>query len=251
MSDIKDEDIKSMLIQHTLYLQNSIFDKGKPLNLDGADISEKFLKGADLSYASLQHTIAFECNFKGASLNEANCHDINAQYANFTYASCVNAIFVKADLSGANLMNADFRGANLAYADLRNANIRGANFEGANLIGTLIDAHTVANDGMCITGYVRAGEHIVTVEISEAVARVTPLGTRTSRCKSVRVVNIDSLIINDDGSGFNKRQVVDPISKLVFRKGLITVSPKFNSDNRVISGDGIEFYITELEAQLA
>ena len=79
--------------------------EGKKENLQGADLGNKKLMGA---------------NLPGADLTDA---DLSISY------------LIKADLSKANLTNADMTGAVMSEANLKGANLKGAELEDAFLHG--------------------------------------------------------------------------------------------------------------------
>ena len=88
---IRNEELREILNQHKLWLENS--NKGERANLSGADLSGAYLSGADLSGA----------NLSGADLSGANLS--------------------RADLSGADLSRAD-----LDFSQL-NLSCKGLNFK--------------------------------------------------------------------------------------------------------------------------
>ena len=91
--------------------------------LRGADLSDAFLGGADLSEADL-----YGADLSGASLSEADLSEANLRGANLYDVSPVPA-----DLSGADLRSADLSGASLSEADLSGASLSEADLSGANL----------------------------------------------------------------------------------------------------------------------
>ncbi len=87
-------------------------------------ISQRDLKGVDLSYAYLRGT-----NLRGANLSEANLIRANLIRANLTHANLSGVDLSRAYLRDTNLKGADLSGANLSgtylkYADLSGANLR-------------------------------------------------------------------------------------------------------------------------------
>ena len=98
-----------------------------------ADLSNKCLRGVNLSSVTLQ---------------KANLCDVDLRNANLVNSDLRYSVLLNADLSGADLTVADLRGANLqraclqkadlfgvdlSGADLREADLRGAHLCGANL----------------------------------------------------------------------------------------------------------------------
>jgi uncharacterized protein YjbI with pentapeptide repeats len=108
-------------------------------HLIGADLREAFLNGADLSDAFLN----------GAHLNDAFLRD-----AHLDSTHLHGADLREADLSGADLRAADLNGANLSGAHLNSANLRSAELSGANLSGTNLsnaDLHDADLNGAKLT----------------------------------------------------------------------------------------------------
>ena len=91
-----------------------------------ANLSDAYLRGANLSSA----------NLRGANLSGANLSDANLSSANLSGAN----------LSDANLSSANLRGANLSGANLSSANLRGANLSGANLSGAKVNGLALVGD---------------------------------------------------------------------------------------------------------
>ena len=84
--------------------------------LEGANLTETYLYGADLRGA----------NLTGADLTGADLYGANLTGANLSRANLLHT-----DLRDANLEGANLEGAHLSYADLRCANLTGANLTGA------------------------------------------------------------------------------------------------------------------------
>jgi len=133
------------------------------VDLRGADLSERILKGvklrradlrdvklieADLSGADLGYTNGNRVNFNraklsGAKLFGARLHRSNFYEADLHEANIYRADFYKADLRRANLsgavlnrawlVEADLSGANLSYADLREADLTKAKLCGSDI----------------------------------------------------------------------------------------------------------------------
>lgn len=105
-------------------------------DLRGANLSKIYLYGArlhkadfrdaDLTGATLMHTVLVRAQFNGANLKDAN----------LGLADLLAADFTEADLSHANLNRADLTMANLSRANLTGANLRFANLQGATLFET-------------------------------------------------------------------------------------------------------------------
>jgi Pentapeptide repeats (8 copies) len=84
-------------------------------DLNGRDLSRRFLRHADLREAQLANTNLYMADLAGASLNGAN--------------------LAGANLAGANFKEADLRGAILTGANVLVADLQGAILNGANLLG--------------------------------------------------------------------------------------------------------------------
>ena len=118
-------ELKSILTQHSCWLENPLDPKGRRADLSEADLYEANLHKADLSRADLHKADLYE-----ADLYEANLHGANLRGANLHKADLYGA-----DLSGVNLSEADLSGANLHKANLYGANLRRTDLNGANLSG--------------------------------------------------------------------------------------------------------------------
>jgi uncharacterized protein YjbI with pentapeptide repeats len=119
------------------YLRNANLSSAK---LRGADFSEVELSGADLSGADFSYANLRGADFSGANLSGAELSEANLRGADLIGADLIGADFSGASLRGAylsraNLRGADLSGADLSGADLSGASLRGADFSGANLRG--------------------------------------------------------------------------------------------------------------------
>jgi uncharacterized protein YjbI with pentapeptide repeats len=85
--------------------------------LKDADLSNRDLRGVNLSNASLE-----SANFSNTDLTNVDLSNANLKSANFQGANLSGV-----NLGETNLKNADFSGANLENANLKNANLKGAN----------------------------------------------------------------------------------------------------------------------------
>ncbi len=126
-------DIKKILEDHAAWIADNAQGKRADLSeayLRGANLSEADLSGADLSEADLSEAYLSGANLSGADLSEADLRGAYLSGANLRRANLRGANLSEADLRGA-----DLRGANLSEADLRGAYLRGANLRGAKLSG--------------------------------------------------------------------------------------------------------------------
>ena len=110
----------------------------QPMSLSKADLSNKDLRGANLSGALLYKTNLNKTDLRGANLSNAVLLEADLSEANLSEADLRGAILSNADLReaslfDANLFDADLRGAILRGANLSNANMLGANLSGADL----------------------------------------------------------------------------------------------------------------------
>lgn len=105
------------------------------LELQGANLSSKNLRGADctrvnLSQANLSGAVLQSANFSQAQLKDANLSNANLRGADLAGANLNGADLRGADLKGANLSNTDLRYADLTDADLMGTDLARANMEG-------------------------------------------------------------------------------------------------------------------------
>ncbi len=99
-------------------------------NLADADLSDMELDGANLSEAVLDGAELFDSNLANTNLKMATMRGADLSGANLGGAE-----LYKADLREASLIGADLSGAYLAEADLTGADLRGVKLEGADLGG--------------------------------------------------------------------------------------------------------------------
>ena len=98
--------------------------------LVGADLSDAFLQGVDLSGANLLRANFRSCDirdgsFVGSRLEFADLTSANLRHADLRKADLQNANLEDADLFGADLGQSDLSGARLSKADLRNTDLHG------------------------------------------------------------------------------------------------------------------------------
>ena len=126
-------------------------------NLQGANLYEANLEGADLGFADLQEANLEVANLEGAELQHtklqrAKLWKANLQGANLEYANLQGAFLFETDLQGADLENgklqgaelceANLQGANLEYANLQGADLRKATLQGAAFMGVIVNGAT-------------------------------------------------------------------------------------------------------------
>ena len=112
----------------------------RPLNLFRANLSEKWLGGAelrdaDLRSASLRGADLSRADLRGADLSVANLQGADLKFANLQGADLRHAQLQAADLRNAELQGADLREAQLQGAALSSAKVLGADLRGAALQG--------------------------------------------------------------------------------------------------------------------
>ena len=115
-----------------IYLKSATLEKA---NLQGASLAYADLQNANLKIANLQGADLRISNLQDADLKLANLQGANLRIVNFQNANLFSANLKGADLKSANLQNADLSGANLQDADLSSANLQGADLRSAKLQG--------------------------------------------------------------------------------------------------------------------
>jgi uncharacterized protein YjbI with pentapeptide repeats len=105
------------------------------INLGGADLSGGvYLRGADLSFATLRGANLSEANLSEANLRGANLYDAGLRGADLGGANLSEANLVVAELRDVNLLPyADLRGADLSDAELSDADLSTAHLSNADL----------------------------------------------------------------------------------------------------------------------
>jgi Pentapeptide repeats (8 copies) len=173
-------------------------------NLNGANLREANLRGADLS---------------GANLSEANLRRADLSGANLRRAFLSGAFLNWADLSGANLTAAFLGEANLSRAILSSSNLSGANLSRADLIETNLK-------GANLTSCSVYGISVWNVRLEGAIQSnlvITPFGERTIQIDNLEVAQFVYLLLNND----KIRHVIDTItSKVVLILGRFTPERK-------------------------
>lgn len=125
--------------------------------LEGANLKQVRLWGADLSHAdmesaNLQDAWLGEANLRFAKLLSANLQGANLEGSNLERGNLANANLCvahlkQADLRGASLYDAELERACLDSANLCGSNLMYANLRGASLRETRFDEATVLPDG--------------------------------------------------------------------------------------------------------
>lgn len=115
-----------------IFLKNAILEKA---NLEGADLGYADLQGANMKIANLQGADLRISNLQDADLKLANLQGANLRIVNLQNANLFSANLKGADLKSADLRNADLGSTNLQDADLSSANLQGADLGSAKLQG--------------------------------------------------------------------------------------------------------------------
>ena len=175
-----------------------------------------------------------------------DCDGWKDMRANLTGANLYGADLTRADLTGANLYRADLTEANLTGADLTGANLTGANLTGANLTGTknVPFVPMACPDTGSFTGFKRASDHIVVLEIPADARRLSATG-RKCRCDKALVVRIEEM----DGATSDLTEVTsDRDNSFVYKVGEMVSVPDFCEDRWQECSAGIHFFINRQEA---
>lgn len=221
---ISKDELEKILESHTRWLESDRTDSNYgPANLRNADLSYANLSCINLSYANLSYT-----NLRGADLSCANL-------------SCAN-------LRGADLRNVDLMGANLSCVDLNGADLRSADLRSADLTGAKnipFVPYTCPDFGT-FTGFKKAMEHIVVLEIPEDAKRLSGTG-RKCRCDKAKVLEIQEL----DGTVSDVKEVPSDYDKtFVYRVGECVSVDNFDENRWDECSTGIHFFINRQEAVL-
>ena len=215
-------------------------------NLSYANLSDAYLRGANLSYANLSGANLSDVNLSDANLSDANLSGVNLRGANLSDANLSDAY-----LRGVNLRGAYLRGANLSYANLRGANLSDANLSDANLRGikNLNCPIVCPEEGSFIAfkkayNAIRSRCYIIKLEIPNDALRcsATSRKCRCSKAKVISITNIDGTEANVDAaySGYD--------SEFEYRVGEIIKVDNFDTDRWHECTPGIHFFITRKEA---
>ena len=227
MEKITKEELKTILEQHTLWLDSNETE-GKRADLSGANLSGADLSGADLIFTNLRCA-----NLSYATLSSAN----------LTMANLYGADLSDADLRGADLSGANLSGADLTRADLTDANLSGAKLNRADLADTILDEKEQCRKGIMltepITVYKKSNEgKIITLEIPIG-AKVFSINKNKRRANKAKVIDMQGE--TELSSMYNtnfKYHVGDEIE--------IT---DFDDRYNVECSTGIHFFLTRKEAE--
>ena len=277
MKKITKEELKTILDQHTLWLDSNKTES-KCANLTMADLSGADLSGANLTGVNLTRANLTSANLSGVNLTSADLYGAklnradlsradlsgadlsvaNLSGANLSGADLSVAYLIEAKLSGVDLTNADLTGADLSDADLyrtdltranlTRANLTGAGLTGvnlryANLTDTILDEKEQCRKGVMLTepmtGYKKSNEgKIITLEIPIG-AKVFSINKNKRRANKAKVIDMQGE--TELSSMYNtnfKYHVGDEIE--------IT---DFDDRYNVECSTGIHFFLTRKEAE--
>jgi uncharacterized protein YjbI with pentapeptide repeats len=102
-------------------------------NIRFADASRAFLVGADLNRANLQGIYLYQANMRRADLAWADLKEAFAYEADFQGTILQNADLRAVDFTGSNLSGANLKGARLDGANFENVNLNKTNLGGTSL----------------------------------------------------------------------------------------------------------------------
>jgi hypothetical protein len=105
-------------------------------DLSGAELSEFFLFGSNLSHANLYGCHLFKANLLGANLKNADLRHADLRDADLIGANLSRANLGRANLNWANLSKAKLIETTLNQADLSHANLNKTDFTRAQALGT-------------------------------------------------------------------------------------------------------------------
>ena len=212
MKKITEEELKTILEQHTLWLDSN-GKEGKRADLTGANLTCTNLTGADLTGADLTDADLTWADFTGANLTSADL-----------YGAC---------LYGANLFGADLTGAILIDSEL----------EYANLNDTILDEKEQCRNGIVLTepmiGYKKSDEgKIITLEIPVG-AKIFSINNKKRRTNKAKVIDMqgETELSSIHDIDF-KYHVGDEINII-----------DFDDNYNVECGEGIHFFLTGDEAE--
>ena len=242
MKKITKEELKTILEQHTLWLDSNE-KEGECADLSDADLTGVDLPGACLFYANLTDAYLYRANLTGANLYDANLTGANLYRANLRGADLRRADLTHANLTDADLSYADLTCVELIGADLTGANLINSELECANLTDTILDEKEQCRKGIVVTEpticYKKANEgKIITLEIPVG-AKVFSINNNKRRTNKAKVINMQgetelSSICDTDFKyhGGDEIEIED-----------------FDDNYNVECGAGIHFFLTRDEAE--
>ena len=211
------EEIKAVLDQHEIWLQNN--NEGKMADLQGAD-----LQGADLQGANLQGA-----NLQGANLQGANLRGV--------------------DLQRANLQRANLQDANMQRANLQEANMQGANLRRADLHGAEMPPLHIPQSGLFHAFKKVMGGVVLELLISAKKPRTASYVGRKCRCQKAKVLKAYDAQGKELSLPNGYKFYSGYRSSFKYKMGEWVEEPNYNGDPRVECAPGIHFFMTKEEAE--
>lgn len=215
-----------------------------------ADLRHANLCDADLRSADLQGAILYEAdlsnaNLYSADLRRADLSETDLRYACLDYADLYGAILYRANLEGVSLRFTSLYCSNLSFANLDHAVLTPTNLEGANLyranlnaIGDLVEFRTGKTLVEPLIGYKKCRNGvIVTLEIPEG-AIVFSINGNKCRTNKVKVIAVDGADVGISGYNCMPYRVGDNI----------TVSD-FSCEYNTECASGIHFFTNREDAE--
>ena len=137
------EEIQSLLT--LLFVQEHDVFSGLRINLNesflnGANLCEARLRGADLRRASLNEVLLHDAHLEGVNLSEAHLKEARLMGACLREACLIEVSMQGANLVGAQLQGADILAGNLTAAYLRGAYLQGADLAHAQMFGATLSS---------------------------------------------------------------------------------------------------------------
>ncbi|MFZ4476986.1 MAG: pentapeptide repeat-containing protein [Saprospiraceae bacterium] len=138
------EDYQGRLEDEAKFRVTGAIKRLNKLGITDIDISNCYLKGANLKgvnlyLATLNGAILSEANLQGANLQGANLKNVNLDGSDLTNANLRGCDLQGINLSGIKLKAVDFQGANLKGACLEGVNLQMANLKSVELEGARVD----------------------------------------------------------------------------------------------------------------
>jgi uncharacterized protein YjbI with pentapeptide repeats len=208
-------------------------------NLRWADLSSADLRLANLRSADLSSADLSSANLSWANLRWADLRSADLRWANLRWADLRSA-----DLSWANLSSADLSSADLRLADLSSADLRSADLSSAKNLPLIAVAQNIIVSQGDIIGWkaLREGK-IAQLLIPSSAKRMNSIGSRKCRAEFVEVTAIFK------GSRKVKNGFDKYTGLLEYKVGEIVKPDNFDDNIYTECSNGINFFITKLEAE--
>ena len=227
-------------------LRNAYLSNADLRNADlrNAYLSNAYLSNADLRNADLSNAYLRNADLSNADLRNAYLSNADLRNADLRNAYLSNAYLSNADLSNADLSNADLSNADLRNAYLRNADLRNADLSNAENISIPINCpEKGAFIGFKKALYDEDEEVIVELLITEDAKRSSAT-SRKCRCSKAKVLSITSL----DGTEQYDEAYSTFDNEFIYEVGKTVEPDSFDEDRFDECSNGIHFFITRQEA---